>query len=53
MKTTNIIKRAPKVPQPGTTYGARVGGIRLRAKGVTIEWVIYSHKRRAKKGKAK
>lgn len=53
MKVNHVVKRALQVPQPGKVYGARVGGIRLRANGITVEWEIYGHKVRKSKRRPK
>lgn len=51
MRITHVVKRAIKAPQPGKSYGARVGGYKLRATGITVEWEIFGHKNRKKRGK--
>ncbi len=53
MKTLHVVSRAPKLPQPGKTYGARVGGLRLGKASVTVEWEVFSHKPRKVRGAKK
>lgn len=45
----NVVKSAPKTPQPGKVYGARMDGLTLNGKSVTAHWVIYGHKNRGRK----
>lgn len=49
MMVNNTVKRAPKLPQPGKTYGARVGGLRITRSGIAAEWEIFAHKTRKPK----
>ena len=56
MKVHHTVARAPQAPKPGQIYGARLLGITLNGKSVTLRWTIYGRKNRGRKdgkGKAK